>query len=164
MVLTIHHSSLAARGWRNNKILQLSVTIRHFSVPNYPHVYTLFCSFCMSPSPNHIFVHYFMRIIGVKISIHITNFTLIVVHVPFADKSRFYVIFVLYFVVYVTISNYYYLNTLFMYGFCCAPPLQSLFLVICTHFTLTSLPAMLHPQCWYPYTSHNRIIYGSTRH
>jgi hypothetical protein len=100
MVLTIHHSSLAARGWRNNKILQLSVTIRHFSVPNYPHVYTLFCSFCMSPSPNHIFVHYFMRIIGVKVSIHnITNFTLIVVHVPFAAKSRFYVIFVLYFVV-----------------------------------------------------------------
>ena len=85
-----------------------------------------------------------MRIIGVKISIHITNFTLIVVHVPFADKSRFYVIFVLYFVVYVTIGNYYYLNTLFMYGFCCAPPLQSLFLAICTHFTLTSLPVMLH--------------------
>jgi len=111
-----------------------------------------------------LFLHYFMRIIGVKVSIHITNFTLIVVHVPFAAKSRFYVIFVLYFVVYVTIGNYYYLNTLFMYGFCCAPPLQSLFLAICTHFTWTSLPVMLHPQCWYPYTSHNRIISGSTRH
>ena len=54
-----------------------------------------------------------MRIIGVKVSIYITNFTLIVVHVPFAAKSKFYVIFVLYFVVYVTIGNYYYLNTLF---------------------------------------------------
>jgi hypothetical protein len=98
------HSPTAGNKTRNN--YELSVTIRHFSVPNYPRVYTLFCSFCMSPSPNHIFVHYFMRIIGVKISIHITNFSLIVVHVPFADKSRFYVIFVLYFVVYVTIGNY----------------------------------------------------------
>ena len=35
-----------------------------------------------------------MRIIGVKISIHITNFTLIVIHIPFAAKSKFYVIIV----------------------------------------------------------------------
>ncbi len=89
----------------------------------------------MSPSSNHLFVHNFMRLIGVKISTHITNFTLIVIHVPFADKSKFYVIFVLYFVVYVTIGNLYYFNTLFMYGFWCPPPLQSLFLAICTHFT-----------------------------
>ncbi len=40
-----------------------------------------------------------MRIIGVKISIHVTNFTLIVTHVLFAEKSKFYVIIVLYFVV-----------------------------------------------------------------
>ena len=61
----------------------------------------------------------------VKISIHVTNFTLIDTHVPFAAISKFYVIIVLYFVVYVTIGNLYYLNTLFMYGFCCTPPLQS---------------------------------------
>jgi hypothetical protein len=46
-----------------------------------------------------------MRIIGVKLSIHVTNFTLIVIHIPFAAKSKFYVIIVLYFVVYVTIGN-----------------------------------------------------------
>jgi hypothetical protein len=46
-----------------------------------------------------------MCIIGVKISIHVTNFTLIVIQVPFVDKSKCYVIIVLYFVVYVTIGN-----------------------------------------------------------
>jgi len=54
---------------------------------------------------NHFFVHNFMRIIGVKISMHVTNLTLIVTHVPFADKSKFYITIVLYFVVYVTIGN-----------------------------------------------------------
>jgi hypothetical protein len=72
---------------------------------------------------NHCFVHNFMRIMGVKISIHITNFTLIDVHVPFADKSKFQVMSVLYFVVYVTVGYFYYLNTLFIYGFLCTPPL-----------------------------------------
>jgi hypothetical protein len=29
---------------------------------------------------------------------------------------------------------------------------------------VTALPVMLHPQCRYPHTSHNRIFYGNTRH
>jgi len=73
-----------------------------------------------------------MRIIGVKISVHVTNF-------------KIYVIIVLYFVVYVTISNYYYLNTLFMYGFCCPPPLQSLFLVICWEEVAAKQLLMVNP-------------------
>ena len=44
-------------------------------------------------------------------------------------SSLYYILF------YVNIGNLYFLNTLFMYGFCCPPPLQSLFLAICTHFT-----------------------------
>ena len=35
---------------------ELSVTIRHFSVPNYPRVYTLFCSFCIRHLPQIIFL------------------------------------------------------------------------------------------------------------
>ena len=63
----------------------------------------------------HRFVHNFMRTIGVKISIHVTNFTLIVIHVPFAEKSYVYIIFD---IVNVTFDNLYYLMTLLWMAFC----------------------------------------------
>ena len=62
------------------------------------------------------------RSIVVKLLIHITVFFSIVKHDPFVHKSILYVISILYCCVYVTFGNYYFLITLFISGFLCAPP------------------------------------------